>query len=239
VIAHQLSKIAPETVLFLKKLKRLDLGTARSISRDGEPPLVRLCSNNDESLYFVHSKACEKPADFIEEKRQSVSSREVTIAFPLKPATACTGRIFAFLPTEFDSGLPFLVNADFILSFNRERVVEDRRWNQWLRDEIAPTFVNAFLSVLNETKWKAVAYRFLPIASDLTPGADFFAPIIESIQKQLKTQECIMTDDGKFDLPQKVLCPGPLSRRILLDAPRERFKFTLLNPAWEPSGKNV
>ncbi|MDB6066910.1 MAG: hypothetical protein JWR26_3118 [Pedosphaera sp.] len=234
VITHQLSKIAPETVLFLKKLKRLRLGDTRSISCDGITPLVRLCSNDDESLYFVQSKSCQKPADFIEEKRKGVNIRDVTIAFPLKTATVCTGRIFAFLPTEFDTGLPFLVNADFILNFNRERVLEDRRWNEWLRDEISPTFVKTFLSVLNEPEWRSDACRFLPIESDLAPGSDFFAPIIASINAQLKTNQCILTDHGKLDLPEKVFHPGELARRVLRDVPRKRFNFSLLNLAWEP-----
>jgi len=68
VIERQLSKIAPETVLFLKKLKRLRLGDTRSISCCGLPPLLRLCSNNEEALYYVQSQQCVKPPDIIEEK---------------------------------------------------------------------------------------------------------------------------------------------------------------------------
>ena len=233
IIANQLSKIAPETVLFLKKLKRLDLGHSRSILRHGESPLVRLSSNDGDSMYFVYNQQCEKPADITEEKRQGVGKRDVTIAFPLKSTRACTGRIFAFLPTEFDSGLPFLVNTDFILNFNRERVLEDRRWNQWLRDEVAPTFVNAFLSVLNQPEWRSDACRFLPLESDLAPGADFFAPIVESVKAKLKNEKCILTDDGGTELPEKVCFPGELARKLLQDAPRKKFKFSLLNPAWD------
>jgi len=131
LIALQLSKIAPETILFLRKLKRLAVGEGRSISRDdGKVSLVTLRSNGEDSLYFVHSERRDKPQNLTEEKRIGISHREVTVAFPLKTSTACNGRIFAFLPTEFDSGLPFLINADFILNSNRERVLEDRRWNQ-------------------------------------------------------------------------------------------------------------
>jgi len=43
-------------------------------------------------------------------------------------------------------------------------VLEDRRWNQWLRDEIAPSFVEAFLPVLAHADWQAEAHRFLPTA---------------------------------------------------------------------------
>ena len=50
LIARQLSKIAPETILFLRKLKRLAVGDGRSISRDdGKGSLVTLRSNGEES----------------------------------------------------------------------------------------------------------------------------------------------------------------------------------------------
>jgi hypothetical protein len=231
LITLQLSKIAPETILFLRKLKRLSIGDGRSISRDDEQyPAVTLCSNNAESLYFVHSKLCDKPETLTDEKRTGISQREVAVAFPLKTSNPCKGRIFAFLPTESDSGLPFLVNADFILNSNRERVLEDRRWNQWLRDEIAPTFVEAFLSVLENADWKTEAYRFLP---ELASAMDFIQPAVESIQAQLQSKPCVLTEASNPELPAKVFVPGSLARRILSEAPKERLKFALLHPSWE------
>lgn len=233
LVAEQLSRIAPESILFLRKLKRLEVGEGRSISRADGGSLVTLCSNGDESLYFVHREEYAKPEELSEEKRQSISSREVTVAFPLKSSAPCKRRIFAFLPTEFDSGLPFLVNADFILNSNRERVLEDRRWNQWLRDEIAPTFVKAFLSVLNESEWKTDAYRFLPLASDLTPGAEFFTAIVGSVQERLQVEQCVLTKTGDYVLPKQAHFAGPLASRILRDAPAERATVALLHPELE------
>jgi hypothetical protein len=232
VIARRLSKIAPETVLFLAKLKRLHLGDGRSISCNGKKLVTLRCSGED-ALYFVHSEQYEKPEGVTEGKRQGVTERQVTVALPLKSATPCAGRIFAFLPTEFDSGLPFLVNGDFLLNSNRERVLEDCPWNRWLRDEIAPTFVQAFLSVLNEPEWRVEAYWFLPIAADLTPGADFFAPIVESVQKRLQSEKCILTSGGNLVLPKQAHFADPLATRVLRDAPPERATVALLNPALE------
>jgi hypothetical protein len=232
LIALQLSKIAPETILFLRKLKRLTVSNARSISRDdAEGSLVTLRSNGeDASLYFVHSKPCNKPQNVAEEKRPGVSQREVTVAFPLKTCSTCKGRIFAFLPTEFDSGLPFLVNTDFILNSNRERVLEDRHWNQWLRDEIAPTFVEAFLSILENPKWKTEAHRYL---TELATASDFVRPVVNSIQTRLQSQRCVLTDLECAELPENVFVPGPFARQALSDVPRDRLGFALLHPSWE------
>src|SRR5207249_4999412 len=66
LIEAQLSKIAPETVLFLKKLRCLHLGNGRAISATGKPPFITLCSNGDELRYFVHVEPCEKPPDLSE-----------------------------------------------------------------------------------------------------------------------------------------------------------------------------
>ena len=233
LISEQLSKIAPECVLFLHKLRRLRLGENRTIFRDGESLVVALRCDGGNSLYFIHREPVNKPEDIVEDKRPGILKREITIAFPLKSTAVCTGRIFAFIPTEFDTGLPFLINSDFVLNLNRERVLEDRRWNQWLRDEIAPAFVRAFLSVLKEPEWKMDAYRFLPIASDLTPGASFFAPIVESVQKLLKTEECILTEGEKLVLPEHAHFAGPLASKILRECPPERTKVSLLHPALE------
>lgn len=234
LVAKQLSKIAPESILFLQKLKRLEVGEGRSILRtDGGGSLVTLCGNGDDSLYFVHSEKIEKPKNVSEEKRQGIKWREVTVAFPLMSSAPCKGRIYAFLPTEFDSGLPFLVNADFVLNSNRERVLEDRHWNQWLRDEIAPTFVKAFLSVLNEPQWKVDVYRFLPLASDLTPGAEFFAAIVGPIQSLLQVEQCVLTKTGDYVLPKQAHFASPLANRVLRDAPPERATMALLHPDLE------
>jgi hypothetical protein len=231
LISRQLSRIAPETILFLRKVKRLEVGEGHSILRDDrERSLVTLHSLGEDSLYFVHGERFDIPQDLTEEKRAGISQREVTIAFPLKNSTGCNGRIFAFLPTEFDSGLPFLVNADFILNSNRESVLEDRHWNLWLRDEIAQAFVRAFLSLLQNADWRTESHRFLP---ELAAVADFIRPVVESIQGQLQSKPCVLTDASDPELPANVFVPGSLARRILLDAPKERLKFALIHPSWE------
>jgi hypothetical protein len=233
LIEAQFARIAPETVLFLKKIRSLRLGANRTILSTGQAPCVSIASNGTEVSYFVQNATYAKPTDITEDKRPGISLREVTVAFPLQEQIRCTGRLFAYLPTEFDTGLPFLVNADFILNSNRERVLEDRRWNQWLRDQIAPTFVTAFLSVLENPRWQDSAHRFLPVASCIAPGADFARPVVEAIQTALKSERCVLTDERHQALPEHVVVPGALSRRLLSDIPKNRLKFALLHPSWE------
>lgn len=233
LIAEQLLKIAPETVLFLKKLRSLNFGDGRTISRVGKFPFITLKNNGDESTYYVYVEEWTRPGDLAEEKRQGVLTREISVTFPLTKELAWKGKVFAFLPTEFNTGLPFLVNADFILNFNRERILEDRKWNQWLRDQIAPTFVKAFLAILLENEWKATACKFIPVEMELTTGSDFFLPVVKNINQMLRELPCILTDKGLPALPKDVVYPGSVARELVAEVPPDRFKVSFLAASWE------
>ena len=233
-VAEQLAKIPPESILFLRKLKRLELGSGNVFSRaDTETKLVLLNCNAGESRYFINSEPCAISQADADSSRPGITQREITIAFPVKCHAACSGRIFAFLPTRLDSGLPFLINADFILSSNREGLLEDRRWNQALRNSIAAAYVKAFMALLENPDGKQVAYRFVPVAADLTPAADFFAPVIKPIHDELRSKKCVLTKDGDCVLPEHVFVAGELANKILDNAPRSRADVKLLHPDWE------
>ena len=51
--------------------------------------------------------------------------------------------VFAFLPLR-SYGFRFIIQADFDVPSSREDVDKDSAWNQWLRQEIANLFVQAF-----------------------------------------------------------------------------------------------
>jgi hypothetical protein len=200
---------------------------------DTESKLVLLNCNAGESRYFIHGKTCDVSQADADSSRSGIAQTKITIGFPVKSHAACNGRIFAFLPTRLDSGLPFLINADFILNSNREGLLEDRRWNQALRNSIAPAFVEAFMALLENAEGKQVGYRFVPVAADLTPGADFFAPVINPIHNALRSKKCVLTKDGDFVLPEQAFVAGELANKVLRDAPRSPADVKLLHPEWE------
>ena len=51
-------------------------------------------------------------------------------------------QVFAFLPLR-SYGFRFILQGDFDLPSSREDVNSDSPWNQWLREEIPPLFLNA------------------------------------------------------------------------------------------------
>ena len=66
----------------------------------------------------------------VETKRKS----DVTIAIPAIDSNA-PGLLYAYLPTEHQTGLPFHINGDFFPSSDRKRVLLDttdyqQRWNE-------------------------------------------------------------------------------------------------------------
>lgn len=78
--------------------------------------------------------------------RRAVQRREVAVAFrldedlglvPEREGTVYTG-VFSFLPLkeEAASGLPFLIQGDFLTPPGRDSIERDARWNKWVADEV-------------------------------------------------------------------------------------------------------
>jgi hypothetical protein len=142
-LSKSLRDIAPETTLFLKKLKSLRIQIDGSysctvIKDDSAAPLVRLVSeivaDKDamppaEEAFWVKTLNFERPDEISATKREKIADRSVTVALPLSQTEDLRGDIYAYLPVLTGSGLPFVVNADFLLTSSREGIKEDEPWN--------------------------------------------------------------------------------------------------------------
>jgi hypothetical protein len=211
-VVDALCDIAPETILFLKKLNSIQISVclpddnyAVEIEKHVQPvmgaaKLVELTyqmrrGTDEETLesfgYWLTEVDFPKPEAIQSEKRAGIESRRVSVAIPLGP-NVHKGKLFAYLPVWEGTGLPFLINADFLLPSSREGILEDEAWNKWLRDCIAETYVKAFLSLLNTSdlpvNTKISAYASIPLETH----RPFLTPIVESIQKYLENQECVL-----------------------------------------------
>ncbi|HAT81796.1 MAG TPA: hypothetical protein DCS17_10715, partial [Flavobacterium sp.] len=211
-IHTELQKIRPETILFLSKLQNMTIyfkegtneETLKLARMDNGYPIVQLSINGKIYSYWLRKDAFTVPENLVEEKRENVKEREITIAFPLDAEKDQIehGRIFAFLPTEVVSGLPFLVNADFILSSSREAIQTDRSWNLWLRDCIAEVVVKGLLELIQCPQYQITAYAFIPLISELKENPDFFGPICEAVCLNLSHKKVVLTESGNLDLPK-------------------------------------
>ncbi len=242
-VAKQLVDIEPECILFLRRLRRIELESAatglnRTIRCNGADGFFELDVDGTRTSYFIHRKECS--CDHIQdERRQGVSSTSVTIALPLTAPEAMNGRVFAFLPTEVRTGFPFLINADFLLPASRERIFDTPEWNKQLVRFGASTFVEAFDMLRGSAKHRIHAYSFLPTGADLLPGATLFGPLVEAVQTALKEKECVLAETGDWLLPARASFAVPLSRRLLAESPPRLANFRLVHADLEKHRKRL
>ena len=242
-VAKQLADIDPECILFLRRLRRIELVSAktslnRTVKCSGAQGFFDLDAGDTRASYFVH-RTEHSCSQIHEPLREGVSSTSVTVALPLSAPETADGRVFAFLPTEARTGFPFLINADFLLPASRERILDTPEWNKQLVGFAAGTFVEAFDKLRGNAKYRTLAYRFIPTKADLLPGANLFAPLVEAVHGALKEHECVLTESGDCVLPQHACFAGPLSRRLLSEAPPKLANFRLVHPDLENHRKRL
>jgi len=228
-VVGALRNIAPETILFLKKLLKIEISVClpgvnseyeviieKHVRKvNGASKLVELtCKRFDmgsknettESFsYWLTEIEYNKPEDVRHDKRQGIESRTVSIAIPLGQSTK-KGKLFAYLPVWEETGIPFLINADFLLVSSREAVREDEGWNKWLRNCVVDTYCKALLTLLEtkEVPLEAIVsgYASIPIESHIP----FLSHIIEPIHNRLQSLDCVLS------LPNKSLLQPSSSR---------------------------
>ncbi len=207
-VIKALMDIAPETILFLKKLKtiKIEVSTPEAnyeidIEKDDtKAPLIELTYLKEEdnqgdvisSIYWMTTEPFEKPKEINHEKRKGINSRDVSVAILLGNEVH-PEELFAYLPVWQNTGLPFLVNADFVLVGSREDIHIDEDWNKWLRDNIAEVYKKAFLTCLQSNdlskKQKSSIYASIPLETHKI----FLEPVIEQIQALLRNSLCIQS----------------------------------------------
>ena len=244
-VAKELETIAPETVLFLSKLQGLtvqieDQEPIEVIRDDTRRPLVQFVTGDQYVEFWVVEQEVHIPPDLHEEKREDITTRKVSVALPLTAKVSFKERVFAFLPTRVNSDFPFLINADFILSTSRETIQFDRPWNRWLRDCIAPAFIEAFESLLDEPKHRARAYSYIPLAGDDQEG--FFQPTVEAIHNELSDRAVIWAFGGETLVKPREARLAPLKFRKLLSyahIPTQLQNTPLVHPQIQTYGKQL
>ncbi|XP_010550746.1 PREDICTED: uncharacterized protein LOC104821528 [Tarenaya hassleriana] len=221
-VKEQLSQIHPEVLLFLSKIKCLSvrehcqdprLCTVNSIgivsetdfmtrkSMDAESYTVHLSahgngkeSGKECSYYMWRQKFPVKPENRVE-RRMEAEDWVITLAFPfgerLGKGISSPG-VYAFLPTEMVTNLPFIIQADFILASSRETILLDDKWNQGILECVASVFVNSFTSLVKKTDAPVSSllpvFKFLPTAESSYPKLN---AVRESIRARISQEEIV------------------------------------------------
>jgi len=251
-IEETLRDIKPEVILFLSKLKKLEVIVDEhyelTICKDeSQYPLVNIYKEKhdigsdsklrQEEKYLVHTESFNRPEGLKTEERKDIYERHVTVALPLTPDSKSAGQIFAYLPVKQESDLPFLLNADFLLPSDRESILMKNKWNEWLRDCVADVFVKAFESAVDNEDYQMQAYSFIP----LTANDEFFKPVVESIQEKLKISKVILTQpDLKRCKPEDAMTAPKKFRSLITEPyPQHLLSQRLLCPELETFNKQL
>lgn len=210
-IGSMLREIEPETILFLSKLKEIrilsDAGDSLTIIKDdSKAPLVQILVDgtkaggviSDVYEYLVITKLFALPKDLHEEKRVGVCDRPVTIAFPLDKGKENLGKVFAYLPVYSDTGLPFSVNADFILTSSREAIHETLPWNRWLVSCVAALMKEALQGLKEERQLTVDFLEKLAKGILALDDGDFLYPIVGALREAFLNGEFLPAADRSF-----------------------------------------
>ncbi|WP_447062477.1 sacsin N-terminal ATP-binding-like domain-containing protein [Vibrio alginolyticus] len=209
-IKHELNNLDASILLFLNKLDELTVrvdGKLRRYSKQLDGEVTTLINQQGEAIestdYLVVKKSIDVPSTLTEEKRDGVVRRDLCIAFrkDLKPDEKPNHKLYAYLPTELHTGLPFLVNADFLLPASRESVLVDKQWNHWMRDEVADFASESLSRLLVESK-TVDYFSQIPHLDNCTE--DFLRPIFKRILEALEQTSFIPSLTGGRNLPSDI-----------------------------------
>ena len=220
VVREQLTKVLePSSFMFLRRLTKV-----RVVRLDdfGDTFEELIMSHNhrpfDDSLEVVtttRSKGVKSwrlrylISDYVArdmpptELRQGVTETLIKLAFPIndqqQPIIAKQD-VYAFLPV-CSSGLPFLIQADFLLVASRQGIDESQPWNRRLQDHMVHALIQAF-ERLNKTRLKYTWPAYLP---EKQVALRFFDKLKDKFLDRLKDTKILESRSGELAKPKVMM----------------------------------
>ncbi|OBW65625.1 MAG: hypothetical protein AUREO_043040 [Aureobasidium pullulans] len=166
------------------------------------------------------------------ELRQGVTETSIKLAFPLddqqQPLIAKQD-VYAFLPV-CSSGLPFLIQADFLLVASRQGIDESQPWNRRLQDHIIYALIQAFQR-LNDSHLK---YRWPAYLPEAQVAHKFFDKMKDKFLDRMKDVKILESRSGEFAKPKvMMLVPDQYKDEDgtpLLTPTNDRYLSTMYDP---------
>ncbi len=139
-------------------------------------------------------------------KKDKIDKREVVVAFRLneernltkeEKGTAYFG-VHSYMPLkDVESGLNFLIQADFLTTSNRSALAPRCAWNEWLAEEIYKLIIEKCVpTFIRDDRWKK---NFTKILYSPWGGHELFENNIKKqLRKYLETMPCLIGKDGSL-----------------------------------------
>lgn len=206
-------------LLFMKKLKKIEINNISKkicVDRKDRGNNIELSINGKNEIWKLVKQQIEIPKTLVEDKREKINSTELVLAFPLDESlnakTDNKYNIFAFLPVR-NYGFRFIIQADFLLTSNREDIYKDREWNKNIRDNISKAFFSAIESFKIDENLKYSYYSYLPEENEISDS--FFEIVTEGIYDVVKSNNSIFTEANSWKLPKDTVFVDELFRDVI------------------------
>ena len=193
---------------------------------------VSLNGNHQPSeTFLVFRKEVQPPQDVINQllqqeeddedqqriQRSAEKLQPVEVAFKVQNGrvTAIDDCVlFAYLPTQKETHLRFLIQARYKTTPARDNVSSDNPWNKWLVRE-----TDSFLpDVLEQLKSGGLLtptfFNVIPLRDDNVPAE--YEPISESLRRAMRDRPFVPTQNGEHAKAENVLYPHAESLRQLI-----------------------
>ena len=225
--AVQINHSIESAALFLKQVTTLELRRngklIRKIEAVRESDKLLLADGSQTVIWRIFEGSFEASANemrrryggIIETKRQPI----VKIAVPDDPEV--NGLLYAFLPSETSTGLPFHINADFYPSPDRKRIIFGdgfkAEWNELAIQCATVTLArhcDEFLKIFSQKNFWEFAERIkkASIKDELSPE---FSRFWELLKPQIKNKKSVLTSSNTTVLPTDAIF---LDTRELINA---------------------
>ena len=238
-ICNEISQAIESAALFLKQVTLLELrrngNTVRKIETVKVGNQLLIDDGDQQIKWWILQGTFEEEerklrstfGESIEQKRQSI----VKLAIPDTPNDK--GLLYAFLPSETRTGLPFHINSDFYPTQDRKRIIFDTShkamWNQAaikcaarILSENAEALLDFFP---NEQFWEFISY--LQKASQENDLSVTFQDFWELILPEIQERKSLLTNSNKLVIPNEAFF---LDSKELINA-QEIFESIDINTA--------
>lgn len=195
---------------------------------------VELMANGDDQTsetFLVFRKDVQPPKEVIDEllqnaeedderqriERSATKQQPVEVAFKLRDgqiAAMDSCVLFAYLPTQKETHLRFLIQARYQTTPARDNIPIDNPWNKWLVQETA----NFLPEVLERLKacglLEPAFFDVLPLKDDTVPPE--FNLIAKTLRKAMRNRSFVPTQNGGHAKAENVFYPHAESLRQLI-----------------------
>ncbi|KAI1758820.1 hypothetical protein GGR53DRAFT_471962 [Hypoxylon sp. FL1150] len=222
-ILDQLEELQPAMLLFLKKLRRIEIkvydkedhrvtsSTSLTVhqSEANRRILEKVHTENGHTqstkqrYHIVESTAQNLPPNenreysAQEESSRAYSTAPVVLAFPLSEEDSPVieqQELFAFLPVR-QVGFNFLIHSDFVTLANREDIMTTSSRNIRLLDALADAFVVGMRGLCQHPTLKYQWMRYLPKLADFPWGA-FWQRLVDKIKEHISSENILILRDS-------------------------------------------